>query len=174
MYRVCSTFCGSRTGLDGLILRLGLGIVILPHGLQKVFGWFGGQGLTATYDSFTEGMGIPGVLAILVIAAESVGSLALIVGFMTRLAAFGIVCVMTGAIAIVHWQYGFFMNWQGQKEGEGFEFHILAIAIGLALLIAGGGLWSVDSAIVRRCHKGRRVDRHDVRGPHEAEGPAVM
>jgi len=147
MRKLCAAFCASGSGWEGLILRLGLAIVILPHGLQKVVGWFGGAGLAGTYDRFTEGMGIPAVLAVLVIAAESLGSVALILGFLTRLAAFGILCVMVGAIAMVHWQHGFFMNWTGQKAGEGFEFHLLAITLALGLLIGGAGRWSIDAAM---------------------------
>jgi len=130
-----------------LLLRVILGLVMLPHGMQKVFGWFGGDGLTATLASFSDKMHIPAFLAILVILSESLGGVALIIGFCTRLAAFGILCNMIGAIFLVHLPNGFFMNWSGQKHGEGFEFHLLAIAIALSLVIAGGGKDSVDRFI---------------------------
>lgn len=130
-----------------LILRLTLGGVIFPHGAQKLFGWFGGAGFSGTMEGMSTNMGIPKVLVFLVIMAESLGSLSLIIGFISRFMAFGIACVMTGAIAIVHWQHGFFMNWQGQLEGEGFEFHLLAIGIAIAIMIKGGGLWSIDSRL---------------------------
>ncbi len=129
-----------------LILRLFLGIVMFPHGAQKLFGLFGGQGFTASINSFTQ-MHIPAVLAFLVIMAEALGSLGLITGFLTRIAAFGLLCDMVGAIFLVHWQNGFFMNWFGKQAGEGFEYHLLAIAISLALLIQGGGKWSLDGAL---------------------------
>jgi putative oxidoreductase len=122
----------TNAGWSGLILRLGLGIVMFPHGMQKLLGWFGGHGFAATYQQFTEGMHFPVIVAILVILAESLGSIGLIVGCLTRIAAFGILCNMVGAIAIVHWRNGFFMNWFGQQSGEGFEYHLLVIAMSLA------------------------------------------
>ena len=132
------------------IARLGLGVVILPHALQKVFGWFGGGGFSATYGAFTNMMSIPGPLAFLAIVTELVCSIALIVGALTRLAALGIIAIMLGAIAYVHVPHGFFMNWTGQKAGEGFEYHLLAIALGLVCVFAGGGSASVDRALMRR------------------------
>jgi len=140
-----------QTQNDGssLVARLTLGLVMLPHGLQKVAGLFGGSGLEATLHHFTTSMGIPLPLAILVILAESAGALGLILGFCTRLCAFGIGMVMTGAIVMVHWQHGFFMNWFGKQAGEGFEYHLLAIGLALVLLLRGGGALSVDRAIVR-------------------------
>ena len=133
-----------------LILRVMLGVVFFPHGAQKALGWFGGYGLTGTLGYFTETMGLPLAAAALVIAAEFLGSLGLITGLLTRLAAFGILCVMTGAIFLVHLPHGFFMNWGGNQAGEGFEFHLLAIAIALALMVKGGGRWSLDRLIARR------------------------
>ena len=126
------------------IMRLALGIVILPHGLQKAAGLFGGNGLQATLQYFTTSMGFPWMMALLVILAESAGAAGLILGFCTRLCAFGIGAVMTGATIMVHWENGFFMNWSGSKGGEGFEFHLLAIGLALALLIRGGGALSID------------------------------
>ncbi len=136
--------------IASLVLRLTLGIVMFPHGAQKMLGWFGGFGFSGTMNYFTTVMGIPWILAFLVIIAEFFGSLALIAGFLTRLSAFGIGCVMVGAIALVHWQFGFFMNWGGQQAGEGFEFHLLAIGIALALMIKGGGAASADRYLARR------------------------
>jgi putative oxidoreductase len=130
----------------GLILRLTLAVVIFPHGAQKVFGWFGGYGFKNTLQSFTSS-GIPTGFALLAIAAEFLGSLGLAVGFLTRVAAFGIACVMLVAIATVHWPHGFFMNWSGTQPGEGFEYHLLALGIAIAVMILGGGVWSVDGAL---------------------------
>ena len=129
-----------------MIVRLALGIVMLPHGLQKTVGWFGGAGYSGTMGMFTQ-QGMPAALAFLVILSESLGSLGLIVGFLTRIAGLGCASVMLGAIALVHWQNGFFMNWFGKQAGEGFEYHILALAMALALLLGGGGKASVDRAI---------------------------
>lgn len=133
-----------------LVLRLLLGIVFFPHGMQKVFGWFGGPGFGGAMDSFTVKMGIPAFFAFLAILAESAGSLGLITGFLTRIAAFGITCNMVVAVAMIHWKNGFFMNWFGKQKGEGYEYHILVVAITLALMIKGGGRWSVDRYITRK------------------------
>ncbi len=135
---------------SGLLLRLTLGVVMFPHGAQKLLGWYGGFGFSGTMGFFTEQMHIPAVLAFLVILAESFGSLGLIVGFLTRVAAAGMVAVMVGAIAMVHWPHGFFMNWFGKQQGEGFEYHVLVIGIGLTLLLIGGGKWSVDGELAKR------------------------
>jgi len=140
----------TRDDVAPLVMRVMLGIVFFPHGAQKVFGWFGGYGLSGTLHFFTETMGVPLLFALLVIAAEFLGALGLIVGFLTRIAALGVACVMTGAILMVHLPNGFFMNWSGQQAGEGFEFHLLAIALALALLITGGGKASVDGYLSHR------------------------
>ncbi|HML94218.1 MAG TPA: DoxX family protein [Thermodesulfobacteriota bacterium] len=133
---------------SALVARLALGIVILPHGLQKLLGMFGGAGFTATVDYFV-GSGLPAFLAVLIIIGEAFGALGLILGFLSRLAALGITIIMLGAILTVHVKFGFFMNWTGTQAGEGFEFHILAIGLALVVLIRGGGLWSVDAAITK-------------------------
>lgn len=133
---------------SALIARLALGIVILPHGLQKLLGMFGGAGFTATVDYFVSS-GLPAFLAVLIIIGEALGSLGLILGFLSRVAALGITIIMLGAILTVHIKFGFFMNWAGTQAGEGFEFHILAIGLALVVLIKGGGLWSVDAAITK-------------------------
>ena len=140
---------GTQNDLAGLIMRLTLGGVMLPHGLQKVFGLFGGAGLQATMNAFTAKMGLPAPVAVLVILAESAGALGLLVGFFTRLCALGIALVMGGAIFFVHGQHGFFMNWAGKQAGEGYEYHLLAIGLALALMIHGGGKWSFDQRIAR-------------------------
>lgn len=132
------------------VVRLVLGGVMFAHGAQKVFGAFGGGGLDATLDFFTGQVGLPYWLAVLVVVAEFGGSLALITGFLTRLGALGIACVMCGAIAKVHAPNGFFMNWYGSQSGEGYEFHLLAIAMAVVLLIEGGGALSLDRAITGR------------------------
>jgi putative oxidoreductase len=133
-----------------LLLRLGLGLVFFPHGAQKALGWFGGYGFTGTMGFFTGTMHIPAPFAFLAIAAEFGGAIALILGLGTRIAAFGILSVMTVAIATVHAQNGFFMNWLGNQKGEGFEYHILAITLALALILLGGGKASVDGAVAKK------------------------
>ncbi len=135
------------SSLTGLILRVTLAVVMFPHGAQKVFGWFGGHGFKGTMKSFT-GSGIPTVFALLAIAAESLGPLGLAIGLLTRVAAFGIACVMFVAIVTVHRANGFFMNWEGNQKGEGFEYHLLALAMAISLIIVGAGAWSLDGALV--------------------------
>ena len=130
------------------IARLALGIVILPHGLQKLLGLFGGPGFSGTVGFFVQ-QGIPSVIAFLIIIGESFGSIGLIVGFLGRLAALGITLIMLGAIFLVHLPNGFFMNWSGAQQGEGFEYHILAVGLGLVVLIKGAGKWSIDGALVK-------------------------
>jgi len=130
------------------IARVGLGLVMLPHGAQKFLGWFGGYGFSQTVGFFSS-LGFPAVIGTLIVLTESFGALALILGFGTRLAAIGITITMIGA-AIFQRQHGFFMNWFGQQQGEGFEYHLLAIALGIILVIGGGGLFSIDSLLSRR------------------------
>jgi putative oxidoreductase len=132
--------------ITDLVVRLALAAVIFPHGAQKALGWFGGYGLSATLGFFTGQMGIPTALALLVIAAEFLGSLGLFVGFLARVAAFGIFCVMSVAVVAVHSKIGFFMNWAGQMPAgkEGYEFHILALALAFAVMARGAGPISLD------------------------------
>ncbi len=128
------------------ILRVVLGVVFFAHGCQKMLGWFGGFGFHGTMGLFAH-MGMPAPMALLIICAEFFGGLGLIVGLLTRIAAFGIGALMIGAIFMVHLQNGFFMNWMGTQKGEGFEYHLLAIAIAAALLLRGAGAFSLDRTI---------------------------
>lgn len=134
-----------------LVLRLGLGIVMFPHGAQKVLGWFGGYGLTGTWEFMTGQMHIPAVFAALAIIAEFAGSLGLIVGLLGRVAAFGIGVEMAVAAFLGgHVANGFFMNWSGHQAGEGFEYHILVVVIALAVMIKGSGALSLDRLLSSR------------------------
>ena len=130
-------------------VRVALGIVMFPHGAQKLLGWFGGHGPAWTMDFFTQRLGIAAPLVVLVIIAESFGALGLIVGFLGRIGAFGILCVMLGAIYTIHLKNGFFMDWYNTGQGEGFEYHLLAIGMALAVMVQGSGRWSVDRALSR-------------------------
>lgn len=125
--------------------RAVLGAVMLPHGAQKLLGWFGGYGFDGTMKFFTDTMHVPAPLALLAILAESFGALLLIAGLGTRLAALGISAVMLGAVLTTHRQVGFFMNWFGNQSGEGYEYHLLALGLSVSLLIAGGGRFAVDT-----------------------------
>src|ERR1700751_5100639 len=126
------------------ILRLVLGAVFFAHGAQKALGWFGGYGFTGPMGFFTGMMHIPAPFAVLAIAAEFFGGLGLIFGLFTRIAAFGIFFNMLVAVAMVHHQFGLFMNWTGTQKGEGFEFHLLVLAMTGFLMIRGAGAASVD------------------------------
>ena len=128
------------------MMRLILGAVFFAHGAQKMLGWFGGYGFSGTISSF-EKMGMPAALAFLIIFTEFFGSLGLIFGLLSRLAGVGITALMLGAIAMVHLKFGFFMNWFGNQPGEGFEYHLLAIALALAIAVRGAGALSIDRAI---------------------------
>jgi putative oxidoreductase len=141
-----------RTNDDtvALVLRLILGIVFFPHGMQKLLGWFGGYGFEGTMGFVTAKLGIPAVFAFLAIIAEGLGSLGLIAGLGTRIAAFGIAVNMAVAMLMLHLPNGFFMNWFGNQKGEGYEFHLLAIGMAVSLLIAGGGKWSVDRVLMKQ------------------------
>ncbi len=133
-----------------LLVRLALGVVILPHGMQKALGLFGGYGFTGTIGFF-ESMGMPFILALLVILAEFVGSLGLIAGIATRFMAFSLFIEMTGAMILGgHIHNGFFMNWFGTQKGEGIEYFILVIGISLAVLIGGSGKFSLDNIISKK------------------------
>jgi putative oxidoreductase len=144
-------FKTNKNAMDALLLflRLALGVVMFAHGAQKVLGWFGGYGFAASMQAFTGMMHIPPFFALLAILAEFVGSILLISGALARLSALAISVNMLVAIAMVHFANGFFMNWTGQQKGEGFEYHILAIAIGATLVIAGAGRYSIDALVLR-------------------------
>jgi putative oxidoreductase len=129
------------------VIRVLLGVVFFPHGMQKLLGWYSGYGFTGSMGFFTETLHIPAIFAFLAIMAEGLGSLGLITGLLTRVAAFGIGMNMVVAVYMLHWQNGFFMNWFGNQKGEGFEYHLLVIAIAVALIIKGGGALSVDRAL---------------------------
>jgi len=128
-----------------LILRFTLGVVIFPHGAQKLLGWFGGHGIQATMDMWHQWWGLPSFVTLLVILAESFGAIALIMGFLGHFMAASIGLVMFGAVYLLHWNQGFFMNWYGEANKlEGFEFHLLVFGMVIALMILGSGKWSLD------------------------------
>lgn len=137
-----------------LFARLALGITIFPHGAQKLLGWFGGYGFSGTMGFLTTQAHLPSVLAFLVIIIESVGALALIFGFTTRVAAFGILANFLGILLTTHINNGFFMNWYAQpNKGEGFEYFILVFGLAIVALIAGGGKASIDAALTGKTTK---------------------
>ena len=133
-----------------IFLRLALGIVMFPHGAQKVLGWFGGPGYEKTIEIFTTKVHLPVFAVILLMITEFAGSLCLISGLFTRVFALAIGFAMAVCAYGNHIQNGFFMNWMGAQKGEGFEFHILVVGIALALAVKGGGAFSIDKMISKK------------------------
>jgi putative oxidoreductase len=134
-----------------LMIRIPLGVILLAHGSQKLLGLFGGQGLTATFRTFEEKMGIPPVFTFLAILAEFGGGIGVLLGFLTRLSGLGIAAVMAVAIWKVHLANGFFMNWfMTPGKGHGIEYNLALLGMALALVLKGGGPWSVDRYIWKR------------------------
>ena len=138
------------------VIRVALGVVMFAHGAQKALGWFGGNGPSGTIGFFDQALGVPAALTLLVIAAEFLGGLGLIVGALGRIAAAGVIAVMLGAIGLVHLENGFFMDWSGQQAGQGIEFHLLVIAMAVAVALRGSGALSVDRVLIKREWRGGR------------------
>jgi len=135
------------------IIRLLLGLVFFAHGAQKMLGWFGGYGFSGTLSAFSTS-GMPTPLALFVILTEVFGSVALIFGAFARVASGAIALLMVGAIVMVHAHFGFYMNWFGQQKGEGFEYHLLAIGLAIAVLIRGAGSFSIDGLLSKSRARG--------------------
>lgn len=134
-----------------LISRLALGIVVFPHGAQKMLGWFGGGGFQGTMNFMTQGANLPAIIALLVILIEFFGSLFLIFGFLTRVAAFGVIANFIGVVTTAHSGAGFFMNWgQQANTAEGLEYFILLFGLAIISLIAGGGKFSSDALLIKK------------------------
>ncbi|HWA41168.1 MAG TPA: DoxX family protein [Gemmatimonadales bacterium] len=132
------------------LARVLLGTVMFAHGAQKALGWFGGYGWDGTMAFFTQQMGIPALFAVLAILAEFLGGLGLITGLLGRVAALGVLSNMVVAALMVHAKVGFFMNWYGAQQGEGYEYHILASALALLIIWKGSGAYSADRLIAAR------------------------
>jgi putative oxidoreductase len=134
--------------LAGLILRLTIGLIMLPHGAQKMLGLFGGYGLKATMRYFTETMQLPWFISLLVILIEFIGAIGLLLGFGSKIWAVLFIIVMIGAIVTTNYSNGFFMNWFGNQKGEGFEYHILVIGLCIALVVTGSGKLALDNLLL--------------------------
>jgi putative oxidoreductase len=132
------------------VARVVLAVIFFAHGSQKMFGWFGGRGFSGTLDLFYQTMGIPAPLTILAMTAEVLGSIGLLLGLLSRVAALGVLVVMIVAPFANGLYPRFFMNWTGLQMGEGFEYHLLAVALILGVLVRGAGALSVDRAIAAR------------------------
>ena len=139
----------------GLVTRLTIGLILFPHGAQKMLGIFGGYGFSGTMGFFTGTLHLPWLIGFFVIVIEFIGSLSLIAGFASRVWSALIIIEMVGAVITTHLVNGFFMNWAGNQKGEGFEYHLLMIGLALAILINGSGKFSV--AGVERPNGGSRT-----------------
>jgi len=139
----------TNNDLTGLILRLTLGLILFPHGAQKMLGMFGGYGFSGTMGFFTDTMHLPWIIGFLVIIIEFVGALSLIAGFASRIWAALTIILFTGIILTSHLDNGFFMNWFDNQKGEGYEYHLLIIGLSLALFVNGSGKLSVDKYITK-------------------------
>ncbi len=139
------------TGLLGpLMVRIPLGLIFMAHGSQKLFGLFGGQGLTGTFKTFEEKLGIPPIFTLLAIIAEFGGGFGVLTGFLTRLSAAGISAVVLVAIYKVHWIHGFFLNMSCVTgRGHGIEYNVALLGMALYLLISGGGRWCLDRVVFK-------------------------
>lgn len=132
----------------GLVLRLTVGLILFPHGAQKLLGWFGGPGISGIMEWLTQVVKLPWIVAAAVVLIEFAGALAIIAGVGTRFWAVAVIGLMVGIVLTSHLQNGFFMNWEGSKSGEGYEYHLLMIGLSVGLLILGGGRYSVDRLLM--------------------------
>jgi putative oxidoreductase len=148
-----ATIFNTNNSWSPAILRILLGLVLLGHGTQKLLGWFGGYGFEGTMSFFTQTVGLPWVIGLLVIIIEFFGSLSLILGFATRLWSFSMAILFVGIAYTTHLQNGFFINWFDNQKGEGYEFFLLAIAISTSLVITGSGKYSIDGLIMKTLFK---------------------
>lgn len=142
-----SKIFSTNNDLTGLITRLTLGLILFPHGAQKMLGIFGGYGFSGTMGFFADTLHLPWIIGFLVIIIEFVGSLSLIAGFASRIWSALTIILFIGIIFNSHIENGFFMNWFGNQKGEGYEFHLLIIGLSLATLVNGSGKYSVDERI---------------------------
>jgi putative oxidoreductase len=133
-----------------LFVRVLLGTIMAAHGAQKLLGWFGGFGFEGTMGYFTGTVGLPYLLALLIILAESVGMIALAFGFLSRIVSGGLVLIMIGAVVTTHLDHGFFMNWFGVQGGEGYEYHLLVIALAMIVVLNGAGRFSIDHWLLQK------------------------
>lgn len=132
------------------LARIILAIIFFAHGSQKMFGFFGGRGVSGTIAIFEQTMGIPAPFTILAMTAEVFGAAGLFLGLFSRIAALGLLVVMIVAPFANHLYPNFFMNWTGRQVGEGYEYHLLAIALIVTILVRGAGALSLDRAISSR------------------------
>ena len=136
-----------------LIARIALGIVLFAHGAQKMMGWFGGYGFSATLNALTTQMQLPLIIAFLVIVVEFFGAIFLLIGLASRAWALAIIFLFVGIIFTAQIEHGFFMNWFGVQKGEGYEYSLLAIGLALITFVNGSGRWALDNTIFKHLNK---------------------
>jgi putative oxidoreductase len=129
------------------VIRVVLGAVFFAHGAQKVLGWFGGAGFKETLRTMHEFLHLPVPLALLAMSSEFLGGVGLMFGLLSRVAAIGICVTMLSAIVMVHGRNGLFMDWLGDRKGHGIEYHLLAIAMAIAIVVRGAGAASLDRLV---------------------------
>ena len=149
----------TNNDLTGLVTRLTLGLILFPHGAQKMLGMFGGYGFTGTMGFFTDTMHLPWIIGFLAIIIEFVGALSFIAGFASRIWSALTIILFIGIIFSSHLDNGFFMNWFGNQKGEGFEYHLLIIGLSIATQINGSGKYSVDERLIKitKRHSGAAI-----------------
>lgn len=150
MKKLIHTLLSTQSNIGFSISRLTLGLVLFPHGAQKMLGLFGGFGFTWTLEFFSQQMGLPTIVGLSVITIEFFGSMSLILGLLSRFWALAFMGLFMGIIFTSQWQHGFFMNWFGNQEGEGFEYSILIIGLALSTLINGSGEYSLDNILTKK------------------------
>ena len=165
MLRLLAPLVETRSDYAPALARVVLGLVMFPHGAQHALGWFGGYGFQGTLHWMTDTIGFPAPLAALAIATELLAPFALVLGLGGRLAALGIAGLMLGA-ASTHLPNGFFMNWFGTMPAgtEGFEYHLIALALSGVVVLQGSGALSLDRILAGR------LDRTDAPRLHVAGG----
>jgi len=142
-------FFKTNNDWTGVVTRLSIGLILLPHGAQKMLGMFGGYGFTGTMGYFTDTMHLPWIIGLSVIIIEFIGALCLIAGFATRMWSALTIILFLGIIFTSHLDNGFFMNWFGSQKGEGYEYHLLVIGLSIATLINGSGKYSFDEILAK-------------------------
>lgn len=150
MKNLFRTLVKTNPNIGFSIARMTLGLVIFPHGAQKLLGLFGGYGYSATIEMFTTQMGLPSSVAFSVIMIEFFGSISLVLGLFSRFWAISLAGMFTGIIITTQLEHGFFMNWYGNQAGEGYEYSLLVIGLALSIVFNGSGKWSIDSLISKK------------------------
>ena len=150
MKNLVKTILTTNPNIGFSIARLTLGLVIFPHGAQKLLGLFGGYGYSSTMDFFTTQMGLSGIIAFSIIVIEFFGSISLILGLFSRFWALSLTGMFMGIIYTTQLEHGFFMNWFGNQAGEGYEYSLLIIGLALTIIVNGSGKWSIDNLISKK------------------------